>query len=116
MALGLTLTLTSGAFAQADPCASPAVAKKSVAITRWRQPLVLASTSPIYVCGFYFDTYGAYLTYGQSPNCFGDQTRLTGLLQGDSVYPGGMTVLSVPAGNTLCSAGGHAGFLTYVQQ
>lgn len=130
IALGLTLILAGSALAQGDPCASPLVMKKSAAISgtaRCPYPcvyqLVPASTSPIDICGFAWQSFDpASLVYGQGHNCAGGQTSLTGVAGAlgqewsVDVYPAPMTVLSVPANNGLCFVGGRSnGFLTYAQ-
>lgn len=141
-ALALLLLIPSLAKAQADPCLSPGVTKRSVAVNitsaTTTQLVALVASRSVYVCGAILtiapsatsaDT--ATFEYGTGSSCGTGTTALTGAIgAGDltTAAPPLLVTLNVagtnltaPSGNALCvvSAGTTVniqGVVTFVQQ
>ena len=114
-----------------DPCANPAVAKSSAAISvasAGEATLVaLASGKSIYVCGITDGSAGTtpslVLQSGTVSGCASGTTAMTGAIpfaSSSTLNMGwGGTIIKVPAGGELCAltvGAGHYGVTTFVQQ
>ena len=124
-----------------DPCASPGVAKSSVAISitsaTTTSLVAVSGSTAVYVCGFVFTDSQVITTantlqfeYGTGAAC-SSPTALTGLLGGGGITAAApitisaqadRTLFKTPASNGVCAltaigaTGSFQGVLTYVQQ
>ena len=111
-----------------DPCQSSAIVKQSVAISLPGSSsgtvveLVAASAHSIHVCGFLVQSPSPFsFLYGSGGACSSNPVPLTGALTSAEAYPATGTVLSIPAGNSLCislgpgSEGAAVGVATFTE-
>ena len=125
--LAIVILACGKASAQADPCQSSAVEKKSVLVntmTAGEAQLIPASPQTIHVCGFLVDANAGFaFTYGSGVGCSVNRFLLTPfflVVNAPHAYSGPGTIFSVPADNNLCviqgGPGSVVGVLTYARR